>query len=76
MSVEKRLLDKRLSIGMRVTDIFDTKGFDLNLSQTGVSQTSEFKWRTRRFYLTLSYRWGNLDGKNKLSRKSSGGGMD
>tara|TARA_R110002072_G_scaffold302976_1_gene490560 strand:+ start:8370 stop:10787 length:2418 start_codon:yes stop_codon:yes gene_type:complete len=76
LSVEKRLLDKRLSIGMRVTDIFDTKGFDLNLSQTGVSQTSEFKWRTRRFYLTLSYRWGNLDGKNKLSRKSSGGGMD
>ena len=76
LSVEKRLLDKRLSIGARVTDLFDTKGFVLELDQTGVHQESEYKWRTRRIYLTVSYRFGTLDGKNKSSKKSSGGGMD
>ena len=76
LSFEKRLFNNRFTVGARITDIFDTKGFDLNLTQTGVSQTSEYKWRTRRFYITASYRWGKLDGKNKLNRKSSGGGMD
>lgn len=77
LSIEKRLLDKRLSIGMRVTDLLDTRGFQLELNQTGVYQQSEYKWRTRRFYITAAYRFGSLDGKNKPSRrKSGGGGMD
>jgi len=76
LSMEKRFFDKRFSIGVRVTDLFDTKGFVIALEQPGVHQESEYKWRTRRLYLTMSYRWGKLDGKTKPSRRNSGGGMD
>lgn len=75
-SIEKRFLDKKLSIGMKVTDIFNTKGFRLELDQAGVNQKSEYKWLTRRFYITASYRFGNLDKKLKNPRGSGGGGGD
>ncbi len=72
---EKRFFNNKLSVATRVTDIFNTKGFEIDLEQTGVQQHSEYKWLTRRIYLTLSYRWGKFD-KVKRIRTSSGGGMD
>jgi outer membrane receptor protein involved in Fe transport len=72
VSVEKRLFDNRFSIGARVTDIFNTKGFELELMQDGVRQVSEYKWLTRRFYITLSYKIGKYDNQ-KSSRGSAGG---
>ena len=70
-SLEKRLLDNRLSVAARVTDVFNTKGFELELIQEGVSQKSEYKWLTRRFYLTVSYRIGKFE--NKVSKGTGGG---
>ncbi|MFT5858896.1 MAG: outer membrane receptor protein involved in Fe transport [Flavobacteriaceae bacterium] len=74
-SVEKRLLDKKLSIGFRVTDIFDTKGFRIDLDQEGIQQDVVYKWLTRRFYVTASYRFGKLDQKIKAPRLDQGGGI-
>ena len=71
-AVEKRFLSKRLSIGMRVTDVFNRKGFEMVLIQEGVRQESEFKWLTRRFFITASYQFGNID--KKINIKSSSGG--
>ena len=71
VSLEKRLFDNRFSIGARVTDIFNTKGFELELIQDGVRQKSEYKWLTRRFYITLSYKIGKYD--NKIPKGSNGG---
>ena len=73
-SVEKRFLNKRLSIGMRATDIFNRVGFEMALNQEGVRQDSEFKWLTRRFFITASYQFGNLDKKMKTRSSGSGGG--
>lgn len=75
-SLEKRFLNKRLFVGMRVTDIFNRVGFELALDQDGVHQESEFKWLTRRFFITASYQFGNLDKKMKVSSPRSGGGDD
>lgn len=74
-SVEKRLFEKKLSIGFRVTDIFDTKGFRIELNQAGIEQKVDYKWLTRRFYLTASYRFGKLDKKIKVPRIDGGGGV-
>lgn len=77
LAVEKRLLNKRLTIGMRVTDIFNRQGFVLDLEQTGFRQTSEYKWLTRRFYVNVSYRFGKGDKRLRAPRKaSSAGGPD
>ena len=72
ISFEKQLLNRKLSVGARVTDVFDTRGFSIDLEQERISQQSEYKWLTRRFYLTVSYRFGKQDVKLK-KRPSSGG---
>ncbi|MCH2230427.1 MAG: TonB-dependent receptor [Crocinitomicaceae bacterium] len=76
LAVEKRFFNKRLSVGVRATDIFDRVGFELALEQLSVRQESEFKWLTRRFFITASYQFGNLDKKMKPKRSSQTGGMD
>ena len=78
VSFEKQLLNRRLSLGARVTDVFDTKGFEMDFDRDGITQHSEFKWLTRRFYISVSYRFGKQDAKlgNRPTRGDGGGGDD
>ena len=77
ISFEKQLLNRKLSIGARVTDVFNTRGFMIDLEQVGITQHAQYKWLTRRFYITASYRFGKQDikVKNGSSRSSGGDGM-
>lgn len=77
ISFEKQLLNRKLSIGARVTDVFNTRGFMIDLEQESITQHAKYKWLTRRFYITASYRFGNQDikVKNRSSRSSGGDGM-
>lgn len=76
VSIEKNFLDKKLSVVMRLSDVFDTKGFKFTVDREQVYQNSEFKWLTRRLYLTISYRFGKLDGTSKNGLKGDGAGFD
>lgn len=74
LAIDKRLLKKKsLTIGMRVTDVFNTRNFQIDLEQTGVRQQSEYKWLTRRVYFSISYKFGNLDDKRKEEKEMKGG---
>tara|TARA_B100000508_G_scaffold141026_1_gene145266 strand:+ start:38233 stop:40578 length:2346 start_codon:yes stop_codon:yes gene_type:complete len=64
------LLDKKLTLGVRITDIFDQKGFYFEINDDAVRQSTIYKWTTRRLYLSLSYKFNNLNaGKKKLMKK-------
>lgn len=77
ISFEKRLLNNKLSVGGRVTDVFNQRGFSMELIQQDIWQYAEFKWLTRRFYITCSYKFGNFDDKeSKMKRLDDGGGME
>ncbi len=77
VSMEKQIMNQKLSVGARVTDVFNTRGFELQLDQVNISQHSEFKWLTRRFYLTASYRFGKQDSRlEKRPSRGDGGGDD
>lgn len=76
ISLEKNFLNKKLSFVMRFSDVFNTKGFKLTVDRAQVYQYSEFKWLTRRIYLTVSYRFGKLDGTSKTGLKGDGAGFD
>lgn len=77
VSMEKQIMNRKLSVGARVTDVFNTRGFELQLDQVNISQHSEFKWLTRRFYLTASYRFGKQDSRlEKRPSRGDGGGDD
>ncbi len=69
------------NLGMRLSDVFNTQGFQYDFSQGNVRQLGEYKWLTRRFYLTVTYKFGKLElqkreGKGREESGGGGGGMD
>ncbi|MFT7345339.1 MAG: hypothetical protein ACI9XP_001934 [Lentimonas sp.] len=74
ISAEKRFFDNKLSLGLRLSDIFNTQGFRFELDQEFVSQTGDYKWQTRRLFLTLTYKFGKLEmGRDDENGGGSGG---
>jgi hypothetical protein len=67
-------MEGKWSVGTRVSDIFNQQGFNMELTRAGIYQSSEFKWLTRRIYLTLSYKFGKLEisNKNKMPGSEAG----
>lgn len=79
LALNRVFFDKKLSIGARVTDIFDTQGFLMEVTQGPTIQYSEYKWLTRRFFITASYKLGRIDEMKQRKRASgsgAGGGDD
>jgi outer membrane receptor protein involved in Fe transport len=74
IAFEKRLFDKKFIINAKVTDIFNVMSAKGNMEQPGIIQNFEYKWLTRRYYLTLSYRFGKNDSKLKAPKSGGGGG--
>jgi outer membrane receptor protein involved in Fe transport len=65
----RTLLDKKLTLGLRLTDIFDQKGFYFEINDEEVRQVTDYKWTTRRLYLTLSYKFNNLNTRDEKLRE-------
>lgn len=64
----RTLMDKKMVIGVRVSDVFNQTGFYFEINDGNVMQETDYKWTTRRLYLTLSYKFGNLTTKDKVLR--------
>ncbi|MEZ4938253.1 MAG: TonB-dependent receptor [Crocinitomicaceae bacterium] len=70
-------LKKTLAVGIRVSDIFNTMQFQIDVTQSNQVTYTRFKWETRRFYINLSWKFGNLrQAKSGRGYGGSGGGMD
>lgn len=76
LAFEKKLQGGKWSVGARVTDIFNKQGFYMQVDRPGVSQTAEFKWLTRRLYVSASYKFGKLEMSNKSKLPGSEGGAE
>ncbi len=74
LAFEKKLQGGKWSVGARVTDIFNKQGFNMYVDRPGVQQTAEFKWLTRRFYVSASYKFGKLEMSNKSKLPGADGG--
>jgi outer membrane receptor protein involved in Fe transport len=72
ISGEKKFKDGTYSVGFRVSDIFNRQGFEMEVIQPGIYQEANFKWLTRRYFVTFSYKFGKLE----MSGKRPGGGGD
>lgn len=62
----RQLLEKELTLGVRLTDVFNQKAFLFEINDGQVVQDTYYKWTTRRLYLSLSYKFNNL---NKQDRR-------
>ncbi|MBP5994216.1 MAG: TonB-dependent receptor [Crocinitomicaceae bacterium] len=76
LAFEKKLQGGKWTVGARVTDIFNKQGFYMQVNRPGVEQTAEFKWLTRRFYLSASYKFGKLEMSNKSKLPGAEGGAE
>jgi outer membrane receptor protein involved in Fe transport len=74
LAFEKKLAKGNWSIGTRVTDIFDRQGFYFEVDRPGIVQTGEFKWLTRRVYVSASYKFGKLEISKAKQSTGDGGG--
>ena len=74
ISFDKKFNDGKWTVGTRVSDIFNRQGFFMEVNQQNIYQVSEFKWLTRRVYITLSYKFGKLEmgNKSKVSGQDPG----
>ena len=76
LAFEKKLQGGKWTVGARVTDIFNKQGFYMQVNRPGVEQTAEFKWLTRRFYVSASYKFGKLEISNKSKLPGTEGGAE
>lgn len=73
LSGEKKFKDGTYSIGFRVSDVFNRQGFYMNINQPSVYQDMRFKWLTRKYFITFTYKFGKLEISNKRPSGGDGG---
>lgn len=77
IAVRKSLFKKKLSLSLKVSDIFDSKQFSLELNENqSFTQESVWKWESRRLFLSVSYKFGKQTTPKSKKQNSGGGGME
>lgn len=76
LSGDKTFKEGKWTVGFRLTDVFNTQEFRLEVDQPNSYQTSRFKQNTRRFYVNISYKFGKYDIKKIKPVTDGGGGGD
>jgi outer membrane receptor protein involved in Fe transport len=69
VSLKRVFFNKKFDISARVSDIFNTQQFKINTSNTGYTQNFLNKRDSRVAYLTLTYRFGNLNDMQQRREK-------
>ena len=66
IGVNRSFYDKKLVVGIRLSDLLNEQGFYLEINDGQFTQQSMYKWETRRLYLNVSYKFGKMEsGKDK-----------
>lgn len=78
-ALQKSILDKKGSLNLRVSDIFNTREFDFETVGADFFQEGNRKRESRFVYLTFSYRFGKLEERKRRGGSRNGddgGGFD
>ncbi|MGB0166564.1 MAG: TonB-dependent receptor domain-containing protein [Luteibaculum sp.] len=82
LSARKMIWDKKASISVRVSDIFNTRQFGFKSKDLGAySYQTDRNWESQTIYLSFSYNFGKQDNSMRRNRRNSdfgnsgGGGM-
>jgi outer membrane receptor protein involved in Fe transport len=71
MAVKKDLFDKKLSITLRATDIFNTAKFRFNFNDASFTESSERVRDSRGLFLNISYKFGREEKQKERRRKDN-----
>ncbi len=70
-AIKKDFLDKKLSITLRATDIFNTSKFRFNFNDAAFTETSERIRDSRGLFLNISYKFGKEEKQKDRKRKEN-----
>lgn len=77
LGVKKTILNKKGTIGFRLSDVFNTMEFGYTTSGDGFEEVGGRKRESRVAYLTFTYNFGESNKKkNRSKQEGSGGGDD
>ena len=75
VSLDKTIKEGKWGFNLRVTDIFNTQGFNFEIDQPVNYQRVTFKWETRRLIASVRYKFGKTElTQDKKGGESQGGG--
>ena len=63
VAISKDFMDGKLNVTLRGEDIFNRIGFTIDFDRDEINQDARYKWLSRRFLCTVSYKFGSLDSK-------------
>ncbi|MFT4723091.1 MAG: iron complex outermembrane receptor protein [Flavobacteriales bacterium] len=72
LALKKSILKEKGSLGLRVSDMFDSREFNFETSGVNFAQKGRRKRESRNVYLSFSYNFGKLENKKKRNRGVSG----
>ena len=76
LGVKKTILNKKGTIGFRLSDVFNSFNFTYYTSGEGFEEVGNRNWESRVAYLTFTYNFGESSKKKKRSKRGGGGGED
>ena len=75
-ALKKDFFNKKLTLNLRVSDIFDTQKFTANLIGSGFTQSFTRQRDSRTAYVTLTYKFGTPEKKTMRDRKNQNNNND
>jgi len=76
VSVKKDLFDKKLSVSLRVSDVFNTGKFRANITGDNFTQIFERSRDSRTLFLNLTYKFGQEDKKQNRKKRENNNNDD
>ncbi len=73
LALKKGVLKEKGTIGLRLSDVFNTREFNFNTSGENFSQSGRRKRESQNLYFTFSYNFGKLEKRKKKGGRNSGG---
>ncbi|MDB5033382.1 MAG: TonB-dependent receptor [Chlorobi bacterium] len=75
-ALQKKLFDNQGKLGLRVSDPFNTSGFNIVRTDGGFTQESRRKWASRVVYLTFNYSFGGGGARRERGGQRPSGDQD
>ena len=74
LAFDKKFLDGNMALGLRVSDLFNQQSFYMDAVRENFQQVAYYKWMSRRVFLTLNYKFGKIEFKNKSTSQMNSPG--
>ncbi len=73
LSVKRNFLEEKLSVSLRLNDVFNTMGFQFHAHDVNYRQDSARKWESKIASITVEYHFGKMEDRSRFNRRQERG---